>query len=128
MAVEAVACALGSRGSRCEDDPRRPAAADTTPRPPFSAPEWPELRFVRDLRALWEEGERMEHCAFDLFASNALAGDRFFFHFTDDGEEATTIMTDRHGNVVEAQGKGNSKNGATCFVREIGDPHRRRPT
>jgi hypothetical protein len=81
-----------------------------TRRPPIPLPAAPGIQFLATAGEVIEEGERMRHCI-ATHAARAVTGSSYLFHVTRRGEQAS-IEVDARGHIREAEGPGNSTNGA----------------
>ena len=78
--------------------------------PPLPPPA--EAKFLETVEEVLAEGERMGHCIASMIP-NAVMGYCYLFHVEYEGEFAS-IMVNRHGHVVEAQGPRNQRNLASA--------------
>jgi hypothetical protein len=89
-----------------------------TARPPIALPRAPGVRFLDDVGAILDEGERMDHCA-ARYVVPAVRGELFLFHVRKGGARAT-IAVAPDGNLFFGGPK--NKTNAACeeAIRVVG--------
>lgn len=85
--------------------------------PPFELPEDSHLSFLKTVKDIHDEGNKMHHCV-SSYAEYALKGRSFLFHIDYNGEFATAEV-DEIGRVVQVRGPRNTENSATKYGEKI---------
>lgn len=106
-----MACSTGGRRLT-----ERELAAPTA-RPPIPLLEHEAVRFLDTVRAVIDEGRRMQHCV-GSYHLRAASGACFLFHVTAAGCEATVCVS-ADGEVREASGPRNERNAAVLLGHEL---------
>jgi hypothetical protein len=88
-----------------------------TTRPPIELPAQPEIRLLRTVQEVCDEGAHMDNCV-ATYANEAAQGHHYLFHVERDGEEAT-VQVDPRGRVVQAHGPRNRPNSAASWARRV---------
>ena len=85
--------------------------------PPIALPENKHLTFLKTVKDIQEEGDKMHHCV-SGYANYAVEGNSFLFHIDYNGESATAEVN-RYGTVLQVRGPHNKENSATKYGNKI---------